>query len=778
MLNPLLLWLLPLAAVPVLLHLLNLHRLREVELPTYRFLMEGYVQQRRRLRLVEWLLMLLRTAVVALLVTALARPVVERVGGLFGGRGGRDVVFVVDAGLTTGLITDGLSALHRIRAAVETAVGRLDDDDFVTLVRAGIEPRVLHRGVRGDGQRIAAELAALEPDPGTADLAAALGVALAGPPRGPRTLWIVSDCEDRAWRRLGDRPAATRIPDDVRLVVADLGGGAVPVRNLALLGDPPRAQRPLVGLPVELRVRVAASGLAAAADTKATVILDDEVVAQVPLVVPQEGAATALVPLVPTRAGVLRGRVALPADAFPQDDVLHFVLNAEPRVGVLIVAPGGLEPLADPALFLRTALESPRGASRDAATAADPARAGDAAATAASLVVTVARADALTEPQVRDADVILVVDAALDGRRVGWIRDRVAAGRAGLMLLAGSHGRGGGAAALFARRPAIAFGEPAGDPDAESSARQPGSVDHTHPVFASLAPVSERTTTTATTIRGDAPLDTLVVFRCAPLMLPEPAAPTAEPLAPTTVLVRLDDGTPVVAETLLGKGRVLVCGVPATPDWSNLPVHPAFVPLLLRSVQYLRPDPPAIAAESIRAGEPAPVRVAQAWRRAVVQAIGPGTRRRALDLVAGDAGASGVLDDTLAPGTYEFDIEPPADVQAAPLRLGTAVNADVETASFRHLAAAELTPLLAPHEFTHLAGTTEDPTLHATLAGRREIWRPLIVLVFVMFAIEFLLGTLRPPQPTGSGGPPGSWTARFEAWLARIVGNTAAPETA
>ena len=33
MLNPLLLWFLPLAALPVILHLLNLNRLREVELP-------------------------------------------------------------------------------------------------------------------------------------------------------------------------------------------------------------------------------------------------------------------------------------------------------------------------------------------------------------------------------------------------------------------------------------------------------------------------------------------------------------------------------------------------------------------------------------------------------------------------------------------------------------------------------------------------------------------------------------------------------------------------
>ena len=61
MLNPALLWLLPLVAIPVVLHLLNLFRLRTVELPTFRFLMESYVQQRRRIRLLEWLLMLLRT---------------------------------------------------------------------------------------------------------------------------------------------------------------------------------------------------------------------------------------------------------------------------------------------------------------------------------------------------------------------------------------------------------------------------------------------------------------------------------------------------------------------------------------------------------------------------------------------------------------------------------------------------------------------------------------------------------------------------------------------
>ena len=312
MLNPLFLWFLPLAVLPVLLHLLNLFRLREVELPTYRFLVQGYVQQRRRIRLVEWILMALRTAIVLLAVLALSRPVAERLPGLFGG-GGRDVAFVVDAGMTTGLVTEGNSAIHRIREAVRAAVERLAPADFITLVRAGVEPKVLYRAARGDGRRLAAELDTLAPDPGTADLASAIA-------------------------------AAARVPEETQLVVADLGRSSdAGVRNLAILGDPPRSQRPVVGLPVELTLRVEAAGFETPSETKATVRLDDEIVAQVPLLIAPGGTTTHTLPLLPMRAGVLEGRIDLPPDAFPEDDSLLFVLNVEPRVGVLVVAPGGLE---------------------------------------------------------------------------------------------------------------------------------------------------------------------------------------------------------------------------------------------------------------------------------------------------------------------------------------------------------------------------------------------------------------------------------------------------
>jgi hypothetical protein len=781
MLNPLLLWFLPLALLPVILHLLNLNRLREVELPTFRFLMEGYVQERSRIKLIEWLLLLLRTAVVLLIVGALSRPVVQRFSTLFGS-GVKDVVFVVDAGMSTGLVSEGNSALHRAREAVRAAVGRLGTADFVTVVRAGMEPRVLHRAVLGDGKRLLSELDSLEPDPGAADLAAAVGEALASPARGPRSLWIVSDGQRRSWDRLRDSPIAKQVPDDVQLVLVDIGAMQSPA-NVALLGDPPRPQRPVVGLPVELTARIEAAGNGstgegAAIEVPLSVTVDDELVTQTSVTIPPGQVVSVPLSVVPARAGVIKARLDLPADAFPFDDSMFFVLNVERRVGVVVVTSPGVEGLADPSLFLAAALESPR-ESLTATLGEDSPQVEGEERIARSLDVQVVRADLLDERRIQEADVIVVADARLDGHRSQWLRRRVEEG-AGLVVFAGPKqgaaeeiaGLGG----FGGREPALLrWKEAVGDTDDETGGRGFGQVDLTHPLFAPFRTASERPGDGTAGGRIEA-FDTLRFFRHVPLATtgPEadkaPAAAPATVTAPVTVVARLDDDTPVIAETRIGRGRVLVSGLAVTPDWSNLPVHPAFVPLLLRAVQTVRPDPPAVAAESVHPYEPAPIRLEERWKRAVVQAIDPAGTKTAIETVAGDGRVTGALEETRRIGYYEFDVQPPVGVAGEPIRLGMAVNREVEGATIERIDAAELSATFAPHPTTLLAGTAEDPTLHTQFTSRREIWRWLITAVFCLFGLEFLLSTLKAPEPRRGSDAPRGWGERINDWLAGAVG--------
>ena len=69
------LFLLPLAAVPVILHLFSLRRLKTVEITTFRFLFDSFVQQRRRMRLLDALVAMLRALFLLLLVFLISRPV-------------------------------------------------------------------------------------------------------------------------------------------------------------------------------------------------------------------------------------------------------------------------------------------------------------------------------------------------------------------------------------------------------------------------------------------------------------------------------------------------------------------------------------------------------------------------------------------------------------------------------------------------------------------------------------------------------------------------------
>ncbi len=360
MLHPFLLLFLPLAAVPLLLHLLTLYRLRTVELSTFRFLMDSYVQQRRRLKMLEWLLMALRTAFVALIVLMLSRPMVEKFGFLFGGQTGRDVVLIVDAGVTSGLQTGGSTALKRAKETAGVVVKKLSQHDYVTLIRAGSQPQVLYRGHLAEAEELLQKIDALTTDIATADIAAALREGVSTAPHGPRVVYVVSDLQRRSWAPLAQHPIRQQLGRDVQLVVMNVGSQE-PVANLALLGDPPRSQRPIVDLPLLLTAKVAASDREQPLSTSIAVVLDDQIVGHMEVTIQPGQPAAGSLTVTPQRAGLIKGRFELPSDSFPDDNLFQFCLNVEPLIRVLLITTPGATPLEDPAVYLRGAGQSAAG---------------------------------------------------------------------------------------------------------------------------------------------------------------------------------------------------------------------------------------------------------------------------------------------------------------------------------------------------------------------------------------------------------------------------------
>jgi hypothetical protein len=96
--QPLLWWGLPLAAAPVVIHLINLLRHRRVKFAAMEFLLASQRKYRTRVLLKEILLLLLRTAVVAGIVLALAQPRWKHaLGTLLGGGRTLHVILLDDS---------------------------------------------------------------------------------------------------------------------------------------------------------------------------------------------------------------------------------------------------------------------------------------------------------------------------------------------------------------------------------------------------------------------------------------------------------------------------------------------------------------------------------------------------------------------------------------------------------------------------------------------------------------------------------------------------------
>ena len=66
-LHPVLLWALLLAAVPIVIHLLNRRRFETVSWAAMEYLLAAMKRNRRRLRMEQWLVLLLRALAVVLL---------------------------------------------------------------------------------------------------------------------------------------------------------------------------------------------------------------------------------------------------------------------------------------------------------------------------------------------------------------------------------------------------------------------------------------------------------------------------------------------------------------------------------------------------------------------------------------------------------------------------------------------------------------------------------------------------------------------------------------
>jgi hypothetical protein len=349
-LNPMLLWALPLAAVPIVIHILNRRRFRRVKWAAMEYLLRAMQRNRQRLRMEQWLVLLLRTLAVLLLALLVSRPQLGG-GGLLGARTHHVVVLDDSASMQQQSGTGSLyqRASERLRGLAEDfAVRRAGDSFSVVRASRAEQPDLWRERIGPDfGRRLAARLPEWSVGDRSIDLGAALRAVVTrarADAEGQRTeYYLLGDQRSHDWLGADDKPRPV-----LAAVLAGLDASTEHLTAIGVGGSPANVgivavrlvDRLLVaGVPARFVAEVRNHGLDPSADLGLSVEIDgrSRIALEVPALAPGEQVP---VPFVHTFHEPGEHRVVCEldaADTYVVDDQRTLALEVRPRSRVLLV---------------------------------------------------------------------------------------------------------------------------------------------------------------------------------------------------------------------------------------------------------------------------------------------------------------------------------------------------------------------------------------------------------------------------------------------------------
>lgn len=532
-LSPLFLFGLLAAAIPIAIHLIRKEKPPKMLFGTLRFLKNTSKKLILFQQIQQWLLLLLRAAVISLLVFAFARPLFD--GAIAG---------LVDAEPESAVILLDVSMSMRYgerneqarSAARELLAGMSAGDEVGIVAFGGSAVSVRELSTDLDGAR--AFLDALpEPAFEVTRFMPALRLAndlLESSRHESRTIHLISDYQASG---LGGDDSGWVMAPGVRLNPVDVGEG--PSRNLLLTDVRSPDQLIENQSEYEILARVRSTGTVHIDQAEVRLLLDGVETVRMPVNLTDLSEEVVRLPAVFDTAGTHRGEIRVGSDDFAIDNSYFFTVDVMSRIRVLLV---NGEPSAnwyeDEAHWLALAIggnaESP-------------------------FVLTRGSPRELDAAQLAQHDVVVLLNAGSDlsSTQANALREFVSDG--GSLLLA------------------------------------PGDRVNPGPFNQLLADISPATLDQAVRLNAGDYLLIADMDRRHPVLLPLGSdwgvrfegywAATAA--ADADVLMQFDNGSPALLERTVGQGRVMLFASSLDTEWNNLPLQGLYLPFAHESLRYL-----------------------------------------------------------------------------------------------------------------------------------------------------------------------------------------------
>jgi len=546
-LNPLLLFGLAAAAIPLIIHLFNFRRPRRVDFSSLAFLHELKKSTMQRVRVKQWLLLALRTLAIACLVIAFARPTMTGpLAGQLGGSGRTTMAIVVDRSASMTLRDGGGSYMDQVRTLVEALLADAESGDEILLVPvpADGETPVFHQ----NASSALAALGDLQTGSGSETLTEAImraGERMADRPTVNRDVYVLSDFQEST---ISDS-VAVELPEGTRVLLMPVGTdgrGNLAVSNVRVV-----SQIISEGDPARFEATITNHGSEDVRGLVVSLTLEDERIAQATVDVNANSQSTALLTATPRGRGWLSGRVEMEDNQYLFDNQREIALHVPEERSILLVRGADSD-----TRYVRLALSS------------------DLTSGSARFVTNEIPETALASTALGTYDTVILVGVqTLSSGERALLRQYLAGG-GGVLVFAGDGLQWPDYNALLAD---LGAGEITGEIEAAQEtvdqAFTVGSfdrVDTDHPLFEGMFELQAG---------GQRPtLEQPTIFRSAAYV-----AGSGNEQA----IIGLSGGRPFLQEIRAGQGSMLMYTIDAGARWSDFPVRGLFLPMLYRSLVYL-----------------------------------------------------------------------------------------------------------------------------------------------------------------------------------------------
>ncbi|MFO8058708.1 MAG: BatA domain-containing protein [bacterium] len=553
-------------AAPVLIHFFFRRRVRNLEFPAMRFVLLSYKKVARKLKLQEYLLLLIRCLMALILPLALAVPLFARsVPAIKKGEKPVEAVMVMDTSMSMTRKDGDMTLFQKAREEAFSWAESMTEED-----RLGVMDAVRLEGtdVSGDIQKVKDEIAAMKPAFQAARMNQALLRAagkLSGIEEREQMIIVFTDLQKHGWQK-SIKQKSSLPPVYIMDVAQELEPKNVTVTNLdidwrALARDKAAT----------LKATVANFGNQDLREAVIKVEFGQKTAAQgfVDLKAGEKKDKSFTLTEVPQGAGIIRLGVE---DGMTADNAYHFHLKGGQRVRTLIVdGEPGTSYMESETYFLDQAL-NPRLYTRS------------------RINPRTVTPHELNEEKLDDYQVLVLANTGeLKQGTTERIKRFVKKG-GGILLTLGDqvdadnyNARWGELLPRELRGVKLSYAGAQGKEEVRTMHLESPSADaDVHPILTVFQEPGQ----------GDLGLPGFRKY----FLLQQEVDPKSK------TILRLTDGTPMMVESDYGKGKVILFASSADREWNDFCIHPTYLPLFHQTVQYLADSLVMKDAGDIRAG--------------------------------------------------------------------------------------------------------------------------------------------------------------------------------